>query len=350
MVLRLLCSVLLLLCLQTGSVFARPEVSGLNRSPSHTQSSAQGAVPHPMEPEVSILGAAEATEEQLVAYIRERNPHPRINCSIEEMVATYFREGAAEGVRGDIALCQALKETGFFRYGGTVKPRQNNFCGLGTTSATVGGASFTTVERGVRAHIQHLMAYATTERPRQQILDPRYDMVRKVHRDYAGMISSWTGLNGTWAVPGKGYGQSILQMWEQAKNEDETRQHLLREYGKRIAKGDAKASLNRGKLYAQLKQYDKALADYQKAEQSGLLRAEVLVLEGLTFEGKGDAAMAVKCYERALAEEKRSPIAMACLNNLRKRPAMQGPHVIDDHGRDKHRDKDNSMHARKKRK
>ena len=44
--------------------------------------------------------------------------------------------------------------------GGTVTPDQNNYCGLGTTSAYVKGAYFPSSQLGVRAHIQHLLAYA----------------------------------------------------------------------------------------------------------------------------------------------------------------------------------------------
>ena len=45
----------------------------------------------------------------------------------------FLEEGAAEGVRGDVAWAQSLKETGFFRYGGIVLPEQNNYCLLYTS-------------------------------------------------------------------------------------------------------------------------------------------------------------------------------------------------------------------------
>ena len=55
------------------------------------------------------------------------------------MLTTKKRAGKAFA---DLAFSQALLETGFFAFGGTVVPEQNNFCGLGTTSATVRGAYF----------------------------------------------------------------------------------------------------------------------------------------------------------------------------------------------------------------
>ena len=159
----------------------------------------------------AILGAAMATEKQCVDYLLMNNPHPNISVSPEALVSYYYREGAREGVRPDVAFAQALKETGFFRYGGTVTPDQNNYCGLGTTSATVKGAYFASSELGVRAHIQHLLAYASTRRPVLPVVDPRYDLVRSAYG--ARTLGTWADLNGRWAVPGHSYGQSIMQLF-----------------------------------------------------------------------------------------------------------------------------------------
>lgn len=160
----------------------------------------------------AIMGSPKATQEQCVKYLLKENPRPKISVSPKQLVAYYYEEGEREGVRPDVAFVQALKETGFFRYGGTVTPDQNNYCGLGTTSATVKGAYFSTAQMGVRAHIQHLMAYATTTRPSKPLVDPRYQTVRS--RYGAGTINKWVGLNGKWAVPGTHYGESILNMYQ----------------------------------------------------------------------------------------------------------------------------------------
>ena len=159
----------------------------------------------------SILGTPMATQQQCVRYLTKNNPNPNLNVSAEEIVAYYYEEGMREGVRPDVAFAQALKETGFFRYGGTVTPDQNNYCGLGTTSATVKGIYFTDPKMGVRAHIQHLLAYSSTRRPSTEIVDPRYNIVRKAYG--ANTLKKWYDLNGRWAVPGKGYGQEILSMF-----------------------------------------------------------------------------------------------------------------------------------------
>ena len=160
-----------------------------------------------------IMGGAVATQEQCVRYLLKHNPNPKLNVSPQELVSYYYEEGNRTGIRPDIAFAQALKETGYFRYGGTVIPAQNNYCGLGTTSATVQGAYFATPRLGVKAHIQHLLAYASVEPPQDSIVDPRYDLVRQSYG--TNTLTQWKDLNGRWAVPGVGYGQSILEDYYQ---------------------------------------------------------------------------------------------------------------------------------------
>jgi len=160
-----------------------------------------------------IMGGAVATQEQCVRYLLKHNPNPKLNVSPQELVSYYYEEGNRTGIRPDIAFAQALKETGYFRYGGTVIPAQNNYCGLGTTSATVQGAYFATPRLGVKAHIQHLLAYASVEPPQDNIVDPRYDLVRRSYG--SNTLTQWKDLNGRWAVPGVGYGQSILEDYYQ---------------------------------------------------------------------------------------------------------------------------------------
>ena len=189
-----------------------------------TESANAVAVPKQREPEplfsvpqtlseydTAIIGTPLASQEQCVDYLLSVNPTPAISVTPRELVAYYYEEGAREGIRPDVAFAQALKETGFFRYGGTVTPDQNNYCGLGTTSATVKGAYFPTSQIGVRAHIQPLLAYAPTRQPISPVVDPRYTLVRNVYG--TNTVGNWQDLNGRWAVPGDSYGQSILSMF-----------------------------------------------------------------------------------------------------------------------------------------
>lgn len=164
-----------------------------------------------------ILGGPMATEEQCVNYLLKINPSPNISVTPEELVSYYYEEATKEGVRPDVAFAQALHETGNFSYGGTVTPDQNNYCGLGTTSATVQGGYFPSAQIGVRAHIQHLLAYATTRMPSSEIVDPRYSMVRDIYGSMT--LPHWIDLNGRWAVPGNTYGQRIMNIFQQILEE-----------------------------------------------------------------------------------------------------------------------------------
>ena len=159
----------------------------------------------------SIIGTPLASQEQCVRYLLSNNPNPDITVSPQQLVSYYYEEGAREGIRPDVAFAQALKETGFFRYGGDVIPQQNNFCGLGTTGGGVKGAFFATAQLGVRAHIQHLLAYSSTREPSEPVIDPRYQLVRDSYGTRT--LGTWEDLNGRWAVPGYTYGQSILSMF-----------------------------------------------------------------------------------------------------------------------------------------
>ncbi|MCL2501453.1 MAG: N-acetylmuramoyl-L-alanine amidase [Defluviitaleaceae bacterium] len=159
-----------------------------------------------------IMGVPVITAEQLAAFLISKNPEPKINCTALELARFFITEGNIEGVRGDIAFCQSILETGWFKYGGQVLPEQNNYAGIGAVNnSPVGaGAWFDSPLIGVRAQIHHLKAYASTEPPKQPNASPRAHLVTK------GIAPCWEDLNGRWAVPGTTYGQSILKLFEQA--------------------------------------------------------------------------------------------------------------------------------------
>lgn len=246
---------------------------------------------------VTILGAAEASEAQMAAFIRRRNPQPKLGCSVEEIVHFYYEEAGREGVRADIALCQALKETGFFAYGGDVVPEQNNYCGLGATGNKVKGAYFKTPQEGVRAHIQHLLAYATTERPSAPLVDPRYDLVRIYRPDIYGNIRNWTGLNGVWAVPGTSYGQDILLLHREATTPDASDASLAFAEKKVREKKDAAAYVYRAIVFEKRGAREKAAADLEKALALSPKSAAALYDRALLFAAAGDERRARADYE-----------------------------------------------------
>ena len=252
---------------------------------------------------ISIKGPAYATQAQMVAFIKRNNPHPKLNCSVEELVGYYYEEAGREGLRPDIVLCQAIKETGFFGYGGDVIPEQNNYCGLGTTGGGVKGAFFKTPQLGVRAHVQHLLVYDRTEPPVTDIIDPRYELVIETHPEIYGKIHNWTELNGKWAVPGKNYGQEILQLWQTACTPDASDAALsAAERQLQQAKNDAKSYITRGIAFAKRGNADRAKADYEKAldldKNSLAARYNLALLQ----ESQGDSKSALKNYKKLIKE------------------------------------------------
>ncbi|MBD0265821.1 MAG: glucosaminidase domain-containing protein, partial [Tolypothrix sp. Co-bin9] len=117
----------------------------------------------------------------------------------------YREEAGIEGVNYDIAFCQMCVETGFLRFGGDIRPEQNNFAGLGAIGGGSEAASFPSARIGVRAHVQHLKAYASLEPLVQEVVDPRF---RFVTRGIAPLIDQ---LSGRWSAD-LDYGARISAM------------------------------------------------------------------------------------------------------------------------------------------
>jgi len=113
---------------------------------------------------------------------------------VETLMTMYIEEAAIEGVNHDVAVAQMILETGYLRFGGLVTPDMNNFCGLGAIGPGQNGVVFPDPRTGIRAHIQHLKAYATDEPLNQDLVDPRYRFVR------LGSSPAIKGLAGTWAT------------------------------------------------------------------------------------------------------------------------------------------------------
>ena len=213
---------------------------------------------------ISIFGNSVATKGQAVNLIKANGNEVKLDCSIEDIVNLYWVEAEREGVRPDIALAQALVETGYFGYGGTVKPKQNNFCGLGTTGKKVKGAKFKSPEIGVRAHIQHLLAYSVMKKPSTNIVDPRYDLAHAIRKE-RGFIDKWSGLQGTWAM-GSQYCEKIMviyqAMLDMEMSEAEKKELLAKQ---KLAQEQHEARLKKDKKYR--KQFEQEAKEREKARK-----------------------------------------------------------------------------------
>lgn len=108
-------------------------------------------------------------------YLRTKNPV--VAQSVIDMIPLYLLEGAAEGLRGDVAIAQSCLETGYFTFKGSAVTL--DFCGMGVTNNGMKGNSFDTPQNSIRAQIQHLKAYANTELLLNPVIDPRFKYVHR---------------------------------------------------------------------------------------------------------------------------------------------------------------------------
>ena len=167
----------------------------------------------------AIMGKAQVTAQQMALFCRSKNSTPQLtSCSLEQLAEMFIEEGEAEGVRGDVAFAQSLHETGYFKFGGIVLPTQNNYAGIGALNGNATGqaASFPDPRTGVRAQIQHLKAYASTEALVNECVDPRFSLVVRGVAPYVEWLGAADNPQGRgWAVPGAGYGANVVKLLDQ---------------------------------------------------------------------------------------------------------------------------------------
>ena len=155
------------------------------------------AVPERPVPSVYIMGKGVVPGATLAEYLLQTN-----NRADRDFVLAlsnyYIEEAALEGVNHDIAFAQMCLETGFLRFGNLVMPEWNNFCGLGAIGPEQPGLVFPDAQTGVRAHIQHLKGYASSEPLNQKQVNHRYTLLQQLGR--IGSSPAIGGLSGTWAA------------------------------------------------------------------------------------------------------------------------------------------------------
>ena len=147
-----------------------------------------------------ILGKAEATADQMAAYLLSKNPAPKINMPVKDFCQLFITEAEKEGVRGDGLFAQSCWETNHFKFTGTVTPDQNNYAGLGTLNTSTKGAYFKDEAEGILAQAQHAKTYATSDPLNCECVDPRRTAWFVGVK--AGTSPDFETLGGTWAVPG----------------------------------------------------------------------------------------------------------------------------------------------------
>ena len=177
-----------------------------NQLNNNNDTSANGLTP--------IMGTTQTNVAQMVRYYRANATYPSYYSgtdapTIDIFCQIYYEEAKTEGIRAEVAFAQAMKETGFLRYGGDVKINQNNFAGLGATGGGATGASFSSVREGIRAQIQHLKAYASTNSLTNTCVDGRFKYVTRGSAPYVEWLGIQENPQGKGWATAKNYGYSV---------------------------------------------------------------------------------------------------------------------------------------------
>lgn len=159
-----------------------------------------------------VMGPSLLSADQLAGWYAAGGVRSTSPTDVRTLARIFIDEGAAQGVRGDIAFAQSMLETGYLRYGGQVLPSDHNFSGLGACDSCRRGLAFPDPVTGVRAQIQHLWAYASptaradaTARPN---VDIRFDLVSP-----KGKAPLWEQMgNGNWATD-PDYARKVLTIY-----------------------------------------------------------------------------------------------------------------------------------------
>lgn len=172
----------------------------------------------------SVLGPSVLSASNLVNLVTSSSTKPYAGTVPLTVLATlYINEGALAGVRGDVAFCQAIVETGWFSYqSSSLFPANNNFSGLGAYSTNPDIVNLPTAQLGVRSHIQHLRNFADPTSNSRNIGAPLVIRPGYNAQDFdtffkKGSAPYWESLNGSWAVPGTDYYQTIFSIYNKAR-------------------------------------------------------------------------------------------------------------------------------------
>jgi len=175
----------------------------------------------------SVMAAPTASREQVIAtmvstYNSSGHAYPSAALSrggaatAQEFFTILYDEAVAEGVSPELLFAQVMKETAWLQFGGDVTIGQFNFGGLGATGGGAAGASFSSVQIGLRAQVQHLRAYAdssaTPQALSRSLVDPRFTYVRKGSAVYVEHLGIQENPQGAGWATARNYGNDLASM------------------------------------------------------------------------------------------------------------------------------------------
>ena len=172
-----------------------------------------------------VMGASEVDAATLAAWFRSTGHVASLAgaTTVEDLAVRFVDEGAAEGVRGDLAFAQAIVETGWFAHA-----TDNNYSGIGACDSCDGReVGFPNPAAGVRAQIQLLRSYADPDSRASDLASPPEptlfgatpaDAVRGFDRAVAkGVAPVWDAMGGgRWATDPT-YAAKVLDVFAQIR-------------------------------------------------------------------------------------------------------------------------------------
>jgi len=155
-----------------------------------------------------LMGSSGLSASQLTAWFNAATRTPyRATVPVATLASYYISEGAAAGVRGDVAFAQSVVETGWFTFpdAGYIRPTDNNFAGIGAYGNGSNVKRWASAQLGVRGQMQLLRRYADPNSNQYNIgfapvpelwsRASNYDVPGGTH----GWAPTWPDMSGRWA-------------------------------------------------------------------------------------------------------------------------------------------------------
>lgn len=168
----------------------------------------------------SIMGNTTVTADQMAGLFAASGRKYPANIykdkgakNIQKFCEIIIDESKKEGVRAEVVFAQVCLETGYLSFGGQVSAEQCNFSGLGATDDGASGAVFPSVKIGIRAQVQHLKGYASTEDLNGECVDPRFIYLTSM-RGIAKNVQDLGG--GKWATD-PAYAMKLMNLIKEMK-------------------------------------------------------------------------------------------------------------------------------------
>lgn len=160
--------------------------------------------------------------------------------TLEEHIVNLNKVCYLEDINPGVMLAQQVLETSIFIYKykttspsgevverkSVVKPSDYNFAGIGAVDSGNSCNSFKDNYEGQLAQAQHLKAYASTEDLNTELVDPRFEYVKR------GKATTVAGLSKAWAS-NENYGEHITNLYTELLNH-KVDEDLVKEYKNKI--------------------------------------------------------------------------------------------------------------------